>query len=165
MRKRNWFLLTIGVSFLFLDGLTKYLVHSHLPIYGLNLYPYGGIGVFQNLFGIECSIVHTVNTGAAWSFFSGYQIPLLILRVGLIGGMFYYLIYKDRSIPLVLIISGALGNVIDYLFYGHVVDMIHFVFWGYHYPIFNIADSAIFIGVSWLLLRSKKLSFQCDASI
>ena len=43
-------------------------------------------------------------------------------------------------------LAGALGNIVDSLFLGHVVDMIHVVFWGWDYPVFNVADSFIFLG-------------------
>ena len=51
---------------------------------------------------------------------------------------------------------GALCNILDYFFYGHVIDMLHFVFWGYDYPVFNVADSFICIGVFWLFFASLK---------
>jgi len=59
---------------------------------------------------------------------------------------------KALVVPFVFVISGAIGNILDYFIYGHVVDMMHFVFWGYDYPVFNIADSFICIGVALLFL-------------
>jgi signal peptidase II len=121
-------------------------------------YPYGGIGIFKNLWGIEFSINHMTNKGAAWGLFGHYQLPLLIFRMGLIGGLGVYLFCFNRrfswQIPLMLILAGAIGNVLDYFLYGHVVDMLHFVLWGYDFPVFNLADSAITIGISSLFLLS-----------
>lgn len=121
-------------------------------------YPYGGIGVFKNFLGIEFSISHQINYGAAWGILADYQIYLLYLRILLIVGMLLYIVFFNKhsswEIPLVLIMTGAAGNVIDYFVYGHVVDMFHFVLWGYNYPVFNVADAAIFLGIAWLLILS-----------
>lgn len=116
-------------------------------------YPYGGIAVFENFLGIQFSIHHLVNYGAAWGTFSKFQLPLLIIRILLILGMTYYLIFRNEHpswrAPMTLVIAGALSNVIDTFVYGHVVDMIHFTFWGYDYAVFNLADSAVCLGVFW----------------
>lgn len=124
------------------------------------IYPYGGIGIFENFFGIEFSISHQINRGAAWGTFSEFQIYLLYLRIALILGLLVYTVGFNKkafwNVPLALIIAGATGNVLDYFIYGYVVDMLHFVLWGYDFPVFNIADSSIFIGISWLLLLTGK---------
>jgi signal peptidase II len=92
--------------------------------------------------------------------FGGYQLPLLYLRVALILALIIYTLFinkrKQWQIPLCMIIAGAIGNVIDYFLYGHVIDMIHVVLWGYDYPVFNVADSAIFLGIAALLLTPTK---------
>lgn len=119
-------------------------------------YPYGGIGIFDSFAGIEFSISHLTNKGAAWGTLSAYQGYLVGARICLITGLILYALkwnmHKSWRIPLGLIISGAIGNVIDYFIYGHVVDMFHFVFWGYDFPVFNVADSAVTVGVAWLIL-------------
>lgn len=153
--------LCIAMALLLIDAISKYLTQEFIPLMGSESlwYPYGGMGVFRNLGGIEFSIVHAINKGAAWSSFSDYQGILLMLRLVLIGGLITYALTNRNAsylLPLSLIISGALGNVIDYFFYGHVIDMFHFVFWGYHYPVFNIADSAIVVGIGWLFLLTLK---------
>ena len=146
---------------LFTDAVSKYWIQGHLQLITTSAatYPYGGIGVFKDFFGIEFSLVHAINKGAAWSIFSDHTTLLLYLRIGLIGLLLYYF-YKQKSffvrLPLALIIAGALGNVIDIFLYGHVIDMFHFIFWGYDYPVFNVADSFIFIGVVLYLIFSKK---------
>lgn len=144
-------------AILLVDQLTKWLTHTNIPLisYAPNIYPYGGIPVFQNFFGIDFSINYLTNRGAAWGQLSQFQSSLLLLRVILILGMGYYIAFvntqKERIIPFCLILAGAIGNVIDTFVYGYVIDMIHFVFWGYDYPVFNIADCAICIGVIWLI--------------
>lgn len=158
--KVSYSLILIGIFFLFLDQFTKGLVHAYIPIMDSSLYwyPYGGIGVFKNFAGIEFSINYMTNTGAAWGVLGNYQLPLMILRIGLIIGLCVYLFYFNRhsswQLPLMLIIAGAVGNVIDFFIYGHVVDMLHFVLWGYDFPVFNLADSAISIGIATLFLLS-----------
>lgn len=154
------FSFVIGIALFFFDVVSKYLTHKYLPLisYSNSTYPYGGIGIFPNFFGIEFSIIHLTNKGAAWGFFSNFQVPLLILRMIVIVGLFSFLFFYNRysawAIPLTLVSVGAFGNVLDYFIYGHVVDMFHFVLWGYSFPAFNVADSAITIGVAWLILHS-----------
>lgn len=153
-------LVFIGLSLLLLDIITKYLVYHHLPVSNrFSLwYPYGGIGIFKNFLGIEFSINHTINYGAAWGMFAEVKDFLLVLRIimiaGLLGYLFFYNKNKSWQFPLVLISMGALGNVIDTFVYGHVVDMFHFILWGYDFPVFNVADSCITIGVAWLFISS-----------
>lgn len=142
------------------DFASKYLTHTYLPVMNRSWlwYPYGGIPVFKNFFGIEFSVSHQINHGAAWGALSEYQIPLLYLRITLIAILIVYVLWMNkhpnRKIPLALIIAGAIGNVIDYFLYGHVVDMLHFVLWGYDFPVFNLADTAIFLGIVTLMILS-----------
>jgi len=160
MRKAYLIGIVLGISVLILDSLTKWIVHTSVPPIETSFweYPYGGISIFQNFFGIEFSLVHTSNRGAAWGAFSGHQNLLLILRIALVIALSGYLVFWNRQkayvIPICLLIAGAIGNIIDYFMYGVVVDMFKFVFWGYHYPVFNVADSAISIGIIWLIFAS-----------
>lgn len=149
----------LGLIIFVVDAVTKYWVHSSLPHVATTSgqYPYGGIPVFQDLFGIEFSISHMTNTGAAWGAFGEHQSWLLAFRILLIGALCLYFALRSSGsyvFPLALIISGAIGNVIDTFVYGHVVDMLQFKFWGYQYPWFNVADTAICIGVFWMAALS-----------
>lgn len=150
----------IGLVVFIADFVTKYLTQAHLPMMNRNAlwYPYGGIPVFKNFLGIEFSITHQINHGAAWGVLSNYQLPLLYFRIALVAVLLFYVLFvnkhKSWSLPLAIIISGAAGNILDYFLYGHVIDMFHFVLWGYDFPVFNIADSAIFIGIASLILVS-----------
>jgi signal peptidase II len=159
-----------GIAFflLMIDQLSKALVCLYLPILDSTFYfyPYGGIGIFKNLGGIEFSINYITNTGAAWGTFGHYPLPLMILRVGLISGLCLYLFYfNTRSfyqLPLIFIISGAISNVLDFFIHGHVVDMFHFVFWGYDFPVFNLADTMISLGIGlWFVLSWWKENQSC----
>lgn len=149
----------MAVIVLLADISSKYLAHQYLPYMKYSYwYPYGGIPVFKNFYGIEFSIVHTINKGAAWGILADWQTPLLYFRILLIASLMIYALFfnKNRSYtyPLALIIAGAIGNVLDFFFYGHVIDMFHFILWGYDYPVFNLADTAIFVGIAWLFLLS-----------
>jgi signal peptidase II len=149
MKKHLW---TTSFFIVFFDFLTKLLTVKFVPVMGVldNEYPFGGLAVFENIFGIGFSINHVVNEGAAWGVFSGYGHLLFIFRCVVIIALFLYLLFADAAqkyfFPTLLIFSGAIGNVIDYLIYGHVIDMFHFTFGGYSFPIFNVADSCITIG-------------------
>jgi len=160
MLKKAFPFLGIGIFLFIADALLKAYIHHSVPVmsYAAPIYPYGGIGVFKDWHGIEFSITHVVNKGAAWGAFASLQQYLLYLRLMIIGGLLTYLFFVKNSSynkwALILIVTGAIGNVVDYFVYGHVVDMFFFVFWGYSYPVFNIADSAIFCGIVMLVLSS-----------
>ncbi len=156
--KRSFLYLLICSSIFALDRYVKYYIDVNIsPVSTLcPFYPYGGIGVFQNWCGgIDFSINHVTNTGAAWGILSAFDKVLLVLRLALIAGIASYLVYfnksKERQLPFALILTGAAGNVLDHFVYGHVVDMFHFNFWGYSFAVFNIADAAIFCGVVLML--------------
>jgi signal peptidase II len=114
--------------------------------------------VFSDFFGINMQITHAINMGAAWGVLADFPNALVFVRILLIAALIIYFVGVNTracwNVPLCLIISGALGNVIDFFHYGYVIDMIQFTFWGYEYPIFNIADSAIFLGSFWILLSA-----------
>lgn len=122
-----------------------------------SVYPYGGVPVFQNCFGVDFSLNYVTNKGAAWGVFSGFQEYLLYARFLIMGGILFYLIFSKMTFVkkffLSLVFAGALGNIVDFFIYKHVVDMFLFCFWGYFFPVFNIADSAIFCGVVFLLFQ------------
>lgn len=149
-------LLLLGMFLLFLDFVTKAYVYHVLPFYDSCL---GSscvdFAVFRDWLGIDFMITLTMNMGAAWGFFSDFQIVLLIVRLIVIGSLFYYLFFVNnqaaQEIPLVLVLAGALGNIVDFFLYGSVVDFLLFNLWGYHFPVFNFADTCITIGVMWLL--------------
>lgn len=100
------------------------------------------------------------NTGAAFSFLSeasGWQrwfFTGLALAVSVMLVVWLRRTPRDRvwvALPYALILAGALGNVIDRIRFGHVVDFIDVHWQGWHFPAFNIADSAISIGAVLLI--------------
>lgn len=143
-----------------LDILSKVAALRFIPHLQWGSYPFGGIPIFSDFFGISFSLNTIFNTGAAWGVFNGYPGLLFFLRVAIIAGFGVYLYLYQRpstkKISLWLIGAGAVGNAVDYLLYGHVVDFLHFVFWGYSFPIFNLADSYITLGAIGILFGHKK---------
>lgn len=135
-------------------------MHTYIPqvTHEAQWYPYHGIGIFEDFSGIEFSIIHAINHGAAWNLFSDFSNILVLFRVLFIAILTIYLFRYNSNrklvLPFSLIIAGAVGNVLDSFIYGHVIDMFHFVFWGYHYPVFNVADSSICAGVGIILLQT-----------
>ena len=137
----------IVISVLFLDQLSKFLAASFLQ---LNT-PVVLIKNFLNL-----SLVH--NRGAAFGILKNQLFMFVIISLVAIALILYHLKDKKKSIlssiSLSLILGGAAGNLIDRLRFGFVIDFLDFRIW----PVFNLADSAITIGVvllSWELLCRK----------
>ena len=104
------------------------------------------------------SITFAKNTGVAFSFLEG-RIPFIIIMTTIV--IFFILKYlktttinKYESICYGLIIGGAIGNLIDRIIYGYVIDFFDFNLLGYSFPIFNLADTAIVIGVITLFILS-----------
>lgn len=157
MNFRRWDALCWGGLVLLLDQVSKFLVQQNLPhmISASIDYPYGGIGIFRDLLGVEFALTHWTNKGAAWGAFQNWPMALVVFRLLIVSGLFYAF-FKHFSkdvcrIPFAIILGAALGNIADAFTYGHVIDMFHFVFWGYHYPVFNIADASICLSVVAML--------------
>lgn len=106
------------------------------------------------------NLVLAYNKGAAFSFLAGaggWQTPLLVAFALVAAIIVTVLLLRSPgrvlfSAGLALILGGALGNVIDRLRFGHVVDFLDLHAGGWHWPAFNIADSAITIGAALLIL-------------
>lgn len=142
------------------DQWLKWWTQANIPPIYLspNRYPYGGIGVFEDLFGVNFSLVYTLNRGAAWGLFSEFPGLLLAFRSVFISalGVFLFLgrIPSQYRLGALLLFAGGASNIFDVFVYGSVVDMFKFDLWGYEYPVFNIADSAIFIGIALTLIKN-----------
>lgn len=142
--------LYIGLLVLFFDQLTKYYALEYLV-------PGEDISVFSSKV-ICLSWNLTMNEGAAWGLFQQFPSLLLCMRtvfVAFLIGVYFSL--KDKKFLrtcLMLVIAGAFSNIIDTLIYGSVVDMIHCFFFGYNYPVFNVADMAICTGAVFLVFHN-----------
>lgn len=134
--------------FLILDQISKYIVAGNAALQNVQIIPH----FFY--------ITYAENTGMAWSLFSGQQAFFCLAAAVAIGVMIWYLIYKNPNrlsqAALALMICGAAGNLIDRLLLGYVRDFLHFYIFSYDFPIFNVADSCLTIGVILLILASFK---------
>ena len=144
-----WLLLAALV--VLLDLYTKQLAMQHLELYRPN-------AVFSWL---NFTLAH--NTGAAFSFLAGgggwqrwFLSVVAVIIVGVLLVWLWRLPHRARLLPsaLALVIGGAIGNVVDRIRFGYVVDFIDVHYAGWHWPAFNLADSAIVAGVILLLLDS-----------
>ena len=149
---RPWILLIAAVIIL-LDRLTKLWVSNHVDRgHFLVVLP----GIFR--------ISHVFNTGAAFSLFAESLSPVLV-RNGLIAfsivavlvvlGMIWQMgrIFTPSGVALGLILGGALGNLYDRIRFSYVIDFLEVRIIHYHWPDFNVADSAIVVGACLLLLE------------
>jgi signal peptidase II len=142
--------LWLSFAIVILDRWTKLLVMQHLSLHS----PYA-VMPFLNF-------TLTFNTGTAFSFLSfasGWQIWLFVGLAVIV--CLSILIWMSRiprqaywlAASLALIFGGALGNLIDRLYYGYVIDFIDVYVKNWHYPTFNLADSAICVGVVILIIH------------
>ncbi|HEY1848416.1 MAG TPA: signal peptidase II [Opitutaceae bacterium] len=151
---RYWKLIAIAAAVVALDQASKAWIAAALPF---NTYgeASGAIPVVRGFF----YIVHVGNTGAAWSILSGRSVLLAALAGATLVGIFL----GRRALGLAspgtqacfgLMCGGIIGNLIDRLARGHVVDFLDLHFGTYVYPTFNVADSAICVGVALYLISS-----------
>ena len=103
------------------------------------------------------NLVYVLNKGVSFSMLSNAGPVLLTALAVLISLSVVYFMFKEKDsfsrTALALILGGAVGNIIDRIRYGAVVDFLDFHAFGYHWPAFNVADSAICIGVMLLLYQ------------
>ena len=137
-----WLIIAIVALTIVLDQVTKYLVASQMTI-GQS------IPIIDNFL----YITSHRNAGAAWGIFQGKMMFFYLITLAVIAVVIVWMtrldIKKDKwlMIALALILGGAVGNFIDRVLYQHVVDFIDTYILGYDFPIFNIAESALCIGV------------------
>ena len=145
MLKWTWLSLVIIV----LDQVTKYLANTRLDWHQ-------PLAVLPSL---NLSLAY--NTGAAFSFLSdasGWQRWLfIVLAIGVSIYIVFWLVQlqihqRRLAVALALILGGAIGNVIDRVIHGYVIDFIDVYYRDWHWPTFNVADSAITIGAILLVV-------------
>ena len=129
------------------DQFTKHLISSSMQL-----------GQSQEIIDNFFYFTYAHNAGAAWGIFQGHLNLFFIISVVATIGIIYYfmqteLYHKLTRFGLVLVFSGMIGNLIDRIIFGYVRDFIDFIIIGYDFPIFNIADIAITVGVALVIFE------------
>ena len=140
--------LSLSAVVIVLDQISKYWVDHSLVLYER-------VFVFPHF-----NLILAYNKGAAFSFLAnagGWQRWFFTALALMISGVLVIMIKKLKpqeraeALALTLVLGGAVGNVIDRILYGHVIDFLDVYYGEYHWPAFNLADSAISLGVGILL--------------
>ena len=119
----------ISLLIIILDQLSKYLINNFFYI------------------------TNAHNTGAAFSILSGYNILLLLITI-----LTIYILMKNvnKNISFYILLGGIIGNFIDRIFLGYVRDFLDFRIFNYNFPIFNISDICICIGIFLMIIEVVK---------
>lgn len=150
--KNKYLQLLLASNFLIvLDQITKYMVTIHVPLHY-------SISVVEGFF----SITHIRNPGVAFGLFAGHESEykvIFFVVISIIAILAILIIFHQTpddkrmvKVGLILIFSGAIGNLIDRILHKEVIDFLDFFYNGSHWPAFNVADSCITIGVSFMIL-------------
>ena len=143
MEKKHIGILAVILLF---DQLTKFAVDACMELHQR-------IPVIRGLF----FITYTRHTGAAWSILEGRMIFFYLITIAAVVGLWFF--YKNTQmeerwtrLAIIFMMGGALGNFIDRLLFQYVRDFLDVIIFGYDFPIFNVADCFLCIGVGLLLL-------------
>jgi signal peptidase II len=152
MKRKYLMLLMICPWVLFVDQWSKYAVQQRLTLHQR-------VEVFQGFF----NLTHVRNTGGAFGIFGGERggigtflfVIISLVAIGIILFLFTKVREDEKNLPFSfsLVLSGAIGNLIDRLRYGEVVDFLDFHLFSFHWPAFNIADSAICFGIGLIAIE------------
>ena len=142
MSKKNIFVLSAALIIVLLDQLTKFLTKQNFQLNE-------SIPIINNIF----HLTYITNTGSAFGLFKGFNILFILFSIVVIIIIFYYLKMIKNNEKILqysagLLLGGTVGNLIDRLSHGAVIDFIDFRIW----PVFNVADSAVTIGVILLIV-------------
>lgn len=127
-----------------IDLITKTIANAELLVLQRN-------EIISNFFYITLCY----NTGGAWSIFSGNAILLAFISIAALIVVIYTMLKAKSKFYLyscALFIGGLIGNLFDRLVYGKVIDFLDFIIFGYDFPIFNVADCFICIGVALMFI-------------
>ncbi|PCF52247.1 signal peptidase II [Staphylococcus delphini] len=148
MKQQYYIGLTLFIALIILigDQLTKFIIRTQMTI-----------GESFAVLPKFLYITSHRNNGAAWGILSGKMTFFYIITVIILVALIVFYIKEAKNhmlmqIAISLLFSGALGNFIDRVSSGEVVDFIDTVIFGYDFPIFNIADASLTIGVILLII-------------
>lgn len=135
--------MAISAIVVLVDQATKFLIRNSLDAFtSVRVLPF-----FQ--------IVHFQNKGAAFGMFTGFGNIFFIIVAGVSIIFVAYLLIKGREdmLGLSLVLGGAAGNLIDRIIFGSVTDFLDVFAGRFHWPAFNVADSALTIGIALIFVR------------
>lgn len=138
--------IAILIGILIADQLVKFSIHASMALGD-------SIRVIPGFF----SITYLQNTGAAWSILEGKMLFFYIISIVFLIAMIFFYRSTPTSDPftrigIVMMMAGTLGNFIDRLLFQHVRDYLDFILFGYDFPVFNIADISLCVGVGVIML-------------
>ena len=142
--KSTIFIVIIAIVCFALDLITKTIANNTLVEFERNK-------VINNFFYFTLCY----NTGGAWSIFSGNVTFLILVSIVALGAIIYTLIKSKTNFyrySSALFIGGLIGNLYDRIVYGKVIDFFDFIIFGYDFPVFNVADCFICVGVVLMLI-------------
>lgn len=136
----------IMAGILLLDQITKFWVNHAMSL-----------GTSKNVITGLFRITNVHNTGAAWSMFEGKMVFFYLISIVFLAAMIYFYRNSEEAdwltkLGIVLMMAGTIGNFIDRLAFQYVRDFIDVLIFGYDFPVFNIADMALCIGVGVVVL-------------
>lgn len=140
MKKKKYIIITFLI--IIIDQLTKFLINQNIEYLK-------STQIIKNFF----YLTNAHNNGAAFSILSGYN--LLFICVTLIA---IYLInkYIEKNISFYILLGGIIGNLIDRLNFGYVRDFLDFRIFNYNFPIFNVSDICICLGIFLIIIKTIK---------
>jgi signal peptidase II len=152
VKKKYYLIVFPSLGILLLDQITKWIILRTIPIHG-------SIPVINGFF----NLVQVRNRGMAFGFMNrtGSDLPFYLLVSLTLVAVFLLVLWalrlkpgEQRILPgLSLILGGALGNLIDRVRLHEVIDFLDFYVGSFHWPAFNVADSAITLGAVWIALN------------
>lgn len=143
MKNKHVFIIFVILG---IDQVTKAIIDSSMSLYQR-------IPIIPGFF----NITYLQNTGAAWSMFEGKMSFFYLVTILALIAMFLFYYNSDKNdkwtrLALAMMIAGTLGNSIDRIVFHHVRDFLDFVIFGYDFPVFNVADMALCIGVFLIIV-------------
>ena len=138
---------------LFIISLLLFILDILSKVFIINNFKYNdNVVIIKDFFDIN----YVRNEGGAFSILDGNIIFIVVLTIIIIYFLYKYLKNKKLNVYELwgygLIVGGAFGNLFDRVIYGYVVDFLDFYIFGYDFPVFNIADCGIVIGVFILMI-------------
>ena len=140
MKKKMFIIISISVL---IDQFIKYLVRNTL------------MGIEKTIIPNFFYLTGVKNTGGAFSILESNSLLLAFIGILVVLGIIFYLkdnVNNKNYLPYSLLLGGILGNIIDRIVFNGVYDYIGLIFFSYHYPVFNIADTLIVGGIIILIL-------------